>query len=70
MLAGADTYCVSEGAEEDFNEPEELEDEDFHQKFMTEIRLKEQLEKIKESRGVNFEEDDDTFIMDFNSQAK
>lgn len=30
LLAGADTYYVSEDAEEDFNEPEELEDEDFH----------------------------------------
>jgi hypothetical protein len=30
LLAGADTYYVSEGAEEDFNEPGDLEDEDFH----------------------------------------
>jgi hypothetical protein len=37
---------------------------------MTEIRQKEQLEKIKESKGVNFEEDDDDFIIDLNSNTK
>jgi hypothetical protein len=54
--------------EEDLSlEPvDEEEDEAFHQRFMTEIMQKEQLERLQSSRGVNFEEDDE----DFNSDKK
>jgi len=65
-MAGAETNNAS-GAEDDFCDPDEPEDEHFHQRFITEMRQKEQLEKIKEARGVNFEEDDDEFIIDLNS---
>lgn len=67
---GAETGNYSSGDDLEYFEPELPEDEEFHQKFMAEIRQKEQLDKIKESRGVNFEEDDDDFIIDLNSSAK
>ena len=49
-----------------FEPVDEEEDEAFHQRFMTEIMQKEQLERLQSSRGVNFEEDDE----DFNSDKK
>lgn len=50
-----------------FDEPvDEEEDEAFHQRFMTEIMQKDQLERLQSSRGVNFEEDEE----DFNSDVK
>jgi len=34
------------------------------------LREKDQLEVIKSSRGVNFEEDDDKFIIDLNKDER
>ena len=50
-----------------FEQVDEEEDEAFHQRFMTEIMQKEQLERLQSSRGVNFEEDDEDFNSDLKS---
>jgi hypothetical protein len=40
-MAGAETGNFSGGEDEDFCDPAEPDDEDFHKKFMTEMRQKE-----------------------------
>ena len=59
-------------AENDSDSYEEVasDDEAFHQQFIRELRQKDQLEVIKSSRGVNFEEDDDKFIIDLNKDER
>ena len=40
-------------------------EQDYHEKFVNEIRRKDQLEQIEtEKNQVNFDEDDDKFIID------
>jgi hypothetical protein len=58
MIVGEDDLS------DQFVPDDEEEDEAFHQRFMTEIMQKDQLERLQSSRGVNFEEDDDDFISD------
>lgn len=43
---------------------EEEEDDEFHCKFIAELKKKEQLERIQNSKGVNFEEDEDDFMQE------
>jgi ATP-dependent RNA helicase DDX46/PRP5 len=56
-----------------FQEPSENDSEaedEFHRAFMESLRKKEELERMNNSMGVNFEEDDFRFIADLEKQPK
>lgn len=45
-------------------EPEE--EEDYHEEFMKQFREKTRQDQLNASKGVNFEEDDDRFLIALN----
>ena len=49
-------------------EPED--DQDYHEKFMKQFREQSRQELLQESKGINFEEDDDRFLMSLNKDPE
>ena len=54
----------NESADDNITRDQEDEENNYHEEFVNEIKRKAQLEQIKEGTNeVNFDEDDDKFII-------